>query len=255
VQRAQDQDSGVAKLALETMVSELKSSTSSMTSVPKPLKFLRPHYPALTEHYAKLPDSDLKRFFADILSILSTTMQKEGSRSSLKYRLQGTKEGLTSWGHEYIRNISGEIAEEFRERTDKSQDVKELIDLVDEIVPFNMKHNAEVDAIDLLCEVDRAQVIQQLCEEPSFQRVCLYLQGLANFAATHTDKVLYLKVACSLYMKYKEYPNALRMAFKLNDPKLVQEIFSTCEDRLVQKQMAYMISRRKFSLDFEDETN
>jgi len=253
VQRAQDQDSGVAKLALETMVSELKSSTSSMTSVPKPLKFLRPHYPALTEHYAKLPDSDLKRFFADILSILSTTMQKEGSRSSLKYRLQGTKEGLTSWGHEYIRNISGEIAEEFRERTDKSQDVKELIDLVDEIVPFNMKHNAEVDAIDLLCEVDRAQVIQQLCEEPSFQRVCLYLQGLANFAATHTDKVLYLKVACSLYMKYKEYPNALRMAFKLNDPKLVQEIFSTCEDRLVQKQMAYMISRRKFSLDFEDD--
>jgi len=253
VQRAQDPDAGVAKLALETVAKELKSSTSSMTSVPKPLKFLRPHYTTLTDHYEKMASGDLKRFFADILSILSTTMSKEGSRSSLKYRLEGTKEGLTSWGHEYIRNISGDIAAEYRERSEKGTDVKDLIDLVDEIVPFNMKHNAEVDAIDLLCEVDRAQMIQSICEEPSFQRACLYLQGLANFAATQADKVLYLKVACNLYLKYKEYPNALRMALKLNDSKLVAEVFSSCEERIVQKQMAFIISRRKFSLDFEDD--
>mmetsp|Transcript_49059 Transcript_49059/g.140799 ORF Transcript_49059/g.140799 Transcript_49059/m.140799 type:complete len:883 (-) Transcript_49059:135-2783(-) len=253
VERAQDPDVGVSKLALVTIVSELKSSTSSMTSVPKPLKFLRPSYPVLIEHFDKLPASDLKPFFADVLSVLATTMQKEGSRAALKYRLQGTKDGLTTWGHEYMRNIAGEIAEEFRERTEKGGDVKELLDLVDEIVPFNMAHNAEVDAIDLLCEVDRAEKIQVMCEEPSFPRVCLYLQGLSNFAATQADKVLYLKVACNLYMKYKEYPNALRMALKLNDPKLVAEVFSSCEDRLAQKQMAYMISRRKYSLDFDDD--
>ncbi|CAK9013008.1 unnamed protein product [Durusdinium trenchii] len=63
VQRAQDSDQGVAKMAMEAMVKELKESTSSMTSVPKPLKFLRPHYSTLTEHYAKMPASDLKRFF------------------------------------------------------------------------------------------------------------------------------------------------------------------------------------------------
>ena len=88
----QDSDQGVAKMAMEAlatanatakgsraetclqaMVKELKESTSSMTSagisgaaavlqrcppfprceVPKPLKFLRPHYSTLTEHYAK----------------------------------------------------------------------------------------------------------------------------------------------------------------------------------------------------------
>merc|ERR1712232_42192 len=85
-QRAQDPDQGVAKLALETMATELKSATSSMTSVPKPLKFLRSHYPALSEHYNKMPASPLKQFYSDILSVLSTTMQKEGSRLSLKYR-------------------------------------------------------------------------------------------------------------------------------------------------------------------------
>lgn len=250
-QRAQDPDVGVAKLALETMVKELKTSTASMTSVPKPLKFLRPHYPALTEHYAKMPDSNLKSFFADILSILSTTMQKEGSRQSLKYRLAGTKDGLTSWGHEYIRNLSGEIAEEFRERTEKEQDVKELLDLVEEIVPFNMKHNAECDAVDLLCEVDRVQSIVSLCDEATFSRVCLYLQGLANFAATQADKVLYLKVCVTLYLQHKMYPMALRVAFKLNDTKEVANVFSECQDRLVSKQMAFMISRRKFNHDFE----
>uniref|UniRef100_A0A7S4T185 Uncharacterized protein n=1 Tax=Alexandrium monilatum TaxID=311494 RepID=A0A7S4T185_9DINO len=253
VQRAQDPDVGVAKLALETMVTELKTSTSSMTSVPKPLKFLRPHYPALTEHYAKMPESSLKSFFADILSILSTTMQKEGSRQSLKYRLNGTKEGLTGWGHEYIRNLSGEIAEEFRERTEKEQDVKELLDLVEEIVPFNMAHNAECDAVDLLCEVDRVQSIVTLCEEATFSRVCLYLQGLANFAATQADKVMYLTVCVTLYLQYKMYPLALRVAIKLNDTKQVANVFSVCNDRLVQKQMAFMISRRRFNHDFDDD--
>lgn len=200
-----------------------------MTSVPKPLKFLRPHYSTLTEHYAKMPANDLKRFFADVLSILSTTMQKEGSRQALKYRLEGTKEGLTSWGHEYIRNIAGEIGEEFKERTDKGTDVADLLALVEEIVPFNMQHNAEVDAVDLLCEVDQVQTIEKLCEEPSFIRVCLYLQGLANFAATQADKVMYLNVCMNLYLKYKEYVGALRIALKLNDAKAVAAVFGACE--------------------------
>jgi len=253
VQRAQDPDQGVAKMAMEAMVKELKESTSSMTSVPKPLKFLRPHYSTLTEHYGKMPSTDLKRFFADVLSILSTTMQKEGSRQSLKYRLEGTKEGLTSWGHEYIRNISGEIAEEFKERMEKGANVKDLLDLVEEIVPFNMKHNAEVDAIDLLCEVDKIERIEELCEEATYSRVCLYLQGLANFAATQADRIIYLQVCVNVYLKYKEYCGALRTALKLNDTKVVASVFNACEDRLVLKQLAFMISRRKFNHDFEED--
>jgi 26S proteasome regulatory subunit N1 len=253
VERVQDSDDGVAKLALDTIVSELKTSTSSMTSVPKPLKFLRPHYPKLIEHYAKMSEGNLKGFFADVLSILATTMQKEGSRESLKYRLHGTKEGLTSWGHEYIRSLSGEIAAEHRERVENGKDVKDLLELVEEIVPFNMKHNAECDAIDLLSEVEKVPVIIDLCEEATYGRVCLYLQGLANYAATQADKTLYLKVCITLYLKFKMYPLALRVALKLNDTKDVSNIFSSCEDRLVQKQMAFIISRRKFNHDFEDD--
>merc|ERR1719313_2035052 len=222
-----------------------------MTSVPKALKFLRSHYPVLTEHYGKMPKSDLKLFFADVLSILATTMQKEGSRESLKYRLEGSKEGLTSWGHEYIRNLSGEIAAEYHERQEKNLPVDDILALADEIVPYNIKHNAETDAIDLLCEVDKIQKITGLCDENTYSRVCLYLQGVANFAATYADKVTFLKCCFTLNMQFKEYPNALRIALKLNDQKLVAEAFAGCEDRLVQKQMAFLIARQRYNFDFK----
>ena len=38
----------------------IKAATTSMTSVPKPLKFLRPHYPTLKTVYDKLTDPSTK---------------------------------------------------------------------------------------------------------------------------------------------------------------------------------------------------
>ena len=52
VVRAADVDAGVAKLALEGLRKEIRSSTASMTAVPKPLKFLRPHYDTLKATFA-----------------------------------------------------------------------------------------------------------------------------------------------------------------------------------------------------------
>ena len=49
VTRAQDKELEIRKAALQAMVTEIRTATSSMTSVPKPLKFLRPHYGTLKE--------------------------------------------------------------------------------------------------------------------------------------------------------------------------------------------------------------
>jgi uncharacterized protein (DUF2252 family) len=46
--------------ALEALRKEIRSSTASMTSVPKPLKFMRPHYGALEKHYDTMKDGDNK---------------------------------------------------------------------------------------------------------------------------------------------------------------------------------------------------
>lgn len=42
-----------------------------MTSVPKPLKFLREHYPSIKEAYEKMNDAETKKFCADVVSVLA----------------------------------------------------------------------------------------------------------------------------------------------------------------------------------------
>ena len=48
---AQETDSSLYKPALNQIKEFIKTSTSSMTAVPKPLKFLRPHYASLEKQY------------------------------------------------------------------------------------------------------------------------------------------------------------------------------------------------------------
>ena len=62
-----------------------------MTSVPKPLKFLRPHYQTLKAAYERLKDESNRRKLADVISVLAITTGKEGDRESLKFRLLGSK--------------------------------------------------------------------------------------------------------------------------------------------------------------------
>ena len=53
-------DTVLHKPALESLRSQIRASTSSMTSVPKPLKFLRQHFDALKDLHSKWPDSENK---------------------------------------------------------------------------------------------------------------------------------------------------------------------------------------------------
>ena len=73
-----------------------------MTSVPKPLKFLRPHLQTLKDTYAKLAEGDNKKLLADIISLLAMTDAPVDNvmPESLKYRLVGSDEDIGTWGHE-----------------------------------------------------------------------------------------------------------------------------------------------------------
>ncbi|CAM9663790.1 unnamed protein product, partial [Ectocarpus sp. 6 AP-2014] len=56
VTRVDDKEPGIAvRNALRHLSSEIRSATTSMTSVPKPLKFLRPHYAQLKKSYESWP--------------------------------------------------------------------------------------------------------------------------------------------------------------------------------------------------------
>ncbi len=61
--------------------------------------------------------------------------------------------------------------------------------MVDIIVPFNVEHNAEAEAIDLLIEVQRLKKVLDLdsIDEKNYKRVCLYLIKTADFMSDPDD--------------------------------------------------------------------
>jgi 26S proteasome regulatory subunit N1 len=84
--------------ALDVMVTELRTATSSMTSVPKPLKFLRPHFGTLKDLYISLEKTDASTMdkdslefrarLADVLAVLAMTMGKPGTKRETANELQ-----------------------------------------------------------------------------------------------------------------------------------------------------------------------
>lgn len=246
VERAQDPEPGIQKASLEQMRQEIRTSTSSMTSVPKPLKYLRPHYQTLKDA-AETVAAENKALLADVLSVLAMTFGKENTRESLKYRLQGTAGDIGSWGHEYVRNLAGEIGEEYTEREQNSELVEDLMELVKQIVPFHIKHNAEPEAVDLLMEVDKVEMLLEHVEQPNFRRTCLYLTSCASYLP-EPDDMLVLEVAYKMYKKFNSYPDALRVALRMNNYELVREILIISQG-LERKQLAYILAQQNFVID------
>jgi 26S proteasome regulatory subunit N1 len=78
---------GIRQKALDVIVTELRTATSSMTSVPKPLKFLRPHFAAIKKVFTEFSiatDNESIEFrarVADVLAVLAMTMGNPGECS------------------------------------------------------------------------------------------------------------------------------------------------------------------------------
>ena len=80
----------------------MRMATSSMTSVPKPLKILRESFTRLEEIYEEMATSPSKVILADILSVQAMALEDK-ERKILRYRLKGSQEKISSFGHPYIR--------------------------------------------------------------------------------------------------------------------------------------------------------
>ncbi|TSK67161.1 26S proteasome non-ATPase regulatory subunit 2 [Bagarius yarrelli] len=251
VERLSETDVSLHHPALEELRRQIRSSTTSMTSVPKPLKFLRPHYTKLKEIYEGMAPGENKRFCADVVSVLAMTMS--GERECLKYRLLGSQEELASWGHEYVRHLAGEVAKEWQELEEGDKVQQEtLLKLVKEIVPYNMGHNAEHEACDLLMEIERLDMLDTYIDENAYAKVCLYLTSCVSYVPEPENSAL-LKCALNIFRKFNRYPEALRLALMLNDVELVENIFTSCKDIVIQKEMAFMLGRHGMFLELNED--
>lgn len=152
-----------------------------MTSVPKPFKFLKIHYEGLSKYYESCPSNEFKRELADFLSVISMTMAERGKQISLRYLKEGTLKDFKNWGYEYLNHLSADIGQTYNQRIEKQEKTDDLIQLVEEIVPYFVENNAEHDAVDLLLEVDKLVYIKRFVNKENFERISLYLQQCCQY--------------------------------------------------------------------------
>jgi 26S proteasome regulatory subunit N1 len=251
--------------ALHGVAKHVQSATASMTAVPKPLKILMPHYDALAAHFgslgARVDGADL-RLFADLLSVLSMTRQSPPSAAApnvdaLRWKLQGNVTDLASWGSEYVRCLTAQLAADWATRSDaadpdaRAAALAPLNVIVDQLVPYYVSQNAEPEACDLLLEVDRIEAIAATLDAANFERVCLYLANFAHFLPGPDDERI-LRLVQALYEKFGRLTEALRFAMRLHDLKAVKRIFAAVpkSERATRSQMAFMLGeQRMFILD------
>ncbi|KAK5998664.1 26S proteasome regulatory subunit rpn-1 [Cladobotryum mycophilum] len=253
VERLTESNKDLYKPALEAMKSSIKTSTSSMTAVPKPLKFLRPHYETLTKLYEDWPESDDKISLADVLSVIGMTFSDEDRQDTLKYRLLAPTTDIGSWGHEYVRHLALEIGEVFSKRITADEPTKDLIDLALVLVPLFIKTNAEADAVDLMSELEIIEQIPKFVDNNTYPRVCLYMVSMVNLL-TYPDNETFLRTAHEIYVAHKQFTQAMVLAIRLHDVDMIQEDFDKADDPATRKQLAFLIARQRIVLNLPGDT-
>ncbi|TFK41669.1 armadillo-type protein [Crucibulum laeve] len=268
VERLKESNTDLYRPALETLRTLIRTSTSSMTSVPKPLKFLRPHYPDMQELYEKWDPSEDKSLFADILSVLAMTYSDTEPRGTLRYRLLSASlrpadsplADPGTWGHEYVRHLAAELGDEYiaREEGDPSADkdspklpgtIDDLRSLAKQCAAFLLSHNAEPDAVDLMEAVEIVSDIAELVDDNTYARVCQYMIRCVALLAP-PDDVLFLRTAHAVYVQHHKFPEALSLAIRLGDPDLVREDFNAPGNPLMKRQLAFLLARAQIPLEW-----
>lgn len=247
VERLTELDTTLYKSALEAIKDSIKTSTSSMTAVPKPLKFLRPHYLPMIKLYEEWPAGENKTSLADVLSVIGMTFSDEDRQDTLKFRLLAPTSDIGSWGHEYTRHLALELGEVFTKRVTADEPTQDLIDLALVLVPLFLKSNAEADAVDLMSELEIIKQIPKFLDKDTYPRVCLYMVSMVNLLTYPEDKE-FLETAHDIYKHYGQLTQAIVLAIRLNDIELIQSDFESTEDAALKKQMAFLIARQQIVL-------
>ena len=251
VSRLKESDTSLYIPALDAIKDFIKTSTSSMTAVPKPLKFLRPHYEDLCSTYEQWPSGKEKDAFADVLSVLGMTQGDEDRLDTLKFRLAAPSQDLGSWGHEYVRHLALEIGQDYQRRVTDEADAEELIALTRTLVPYFLSHNAEADAVDIMSEMEIIQEIPMYLDENTYARVCLYMVSMVNLL-TYPEDQQFLQTAHDIYKQYNKLPQAMVLAIRLNDLELIQKDFDSTDDMSLKRQMGLQVARQQIWLPAED---
>ncbi|OAF64859.1 MORN repeat-containing protein 3, partial [Intoshia linei] len=250
-------DQSVFPEILNSLKCLIRTSTTSMTSVPLPLKFLKPHISEIKRIYEIIEDEETKKICGDIISVLSMTTPN--NLDCIKYRVLGSGEPIESWGHEYSRHLSTQLIEDWHAYFDKAQEdnidkqdivpMEVHINLLHQIIPYLLDHNAETEACDLVMEIERIDILKSYVTIQNYQKVCNYLMSLIQFSI-YPENYLILQECLDMELHFKAYVNAILIALIIRDFDNINDIIKkTRDDKILQIQFAYILARINRKMD------
>ncbi|KAH9418970.1 26S proteasome non-ATPase regulatory subunit 2 [Dermatophagoides pteronyssinus] len=194
---------------------------------------------------------DILKILADIISYTCTGRCAEIKGQIVKYYMLGSKNLITRYGMSYVRNLSKDLIELWKNSS--SDDKKTFSNLIQECATYFMKQNSEIEACDLLLEVEQLTMLETIIHGVDLcEKVCQYLIASSLYVdETESQNILY--AALSLYLDHKLYIDALFVAIQLQSKAIVVKIFLLCSDSLIRRQMALILARHNISFINDDE--
>jgi 26S proteasome regulatory subunit N1 len=244
--RAQDRDYQLANVAVNTLSEMLRTASGTVASIPKPLKYVRPHFVALRAFAESLPESaPHRKSLFDVLALIAMTLELPEKNAVINIKLRGNHEDVGKWGHEFLRHLAGGISTLWSERKEREESVDDLASLVHQTVSFFMTHADEAAAIDLAMELDETEKILDYTDDSNYANVVDYLMKVSSYSPPPEDDEI-LEVAFKACIKHNGYPQALRIALATNDKNRVRAAFEGCTDPVVKKQLALYCAAARY---------
>jgi len=245
-----------ANESLENLKSTIQTSTSSMSQVPKPLKFLMPMFDTIKSVYDGA-EGEFKGAVAELMSVLALINGEDGQKEVLKYRLATLEHGkalnLQDWGHEYVAHLISDLLEVWKDsETVDSQLQQDSQQIITEILNYFVDIGRTQDACDLLIEVQQVGSIIEHVNESNIQKITLYLFSASHYLHPPENTNL-LDICFQIFMNQNKPLEALRIAIVLDDSEKVKQIFLANEEVLLRKQLAYYLTWCQYPMPFDED--
>ena len=245
--RIEDGDIAVRSAALTQLRTKLRQGKGSVTSLPKPLKYLRAKVDRLVAVHATLvcdtqrESEALLKSLADLISFVMTMYaagdaKLEALGSSLYWKQSGNINELEIWGHEYVRHLTAEVIEAFQSKAESFEA------LTHAILEFEFSHNGEIHATDFLLELNQLDRLEPFMNESNFDAIGKYLKAVADYLPKGEDMKL-LAFIGNAYYRFGFLVDAVRFWLRVGVIQKVQGLLLSSEVHHAQRlQIAHIVA-------------
>lgn len=252
IERIQDKDVEVQKSALILLHNEILSSHSSTGFKNQEL------YDSI-EIFEKaletIEDDSNRKYLYGLLSVINLF---HSDQKVLKYRLLGSITTIDEWGLQYIRQLVCCILDVINNNLES----EDYTSLIEPIIEFLFKHNAEIEAIDFIFEIsfvpsrnkiesskntlfrkDYTDLIIKYIDGQNRDRILLYLENMDEF---YNINDLMLKIFSSDPTRYLVY------LLKINRIENAIDFVKSIENKPLKHQCLYILARNRIFYETSD---